>query len=570
MTQGPKAPKDPEKKRSSFYIFKDREIAAGIEPDGSGAAYLYMDDDRMVESARMTGGITDEGILSMLRSAEGFRKLVYSIGVTVEEEQKESAEFIFQMYGKKDPYVTGTLLRLPVAADGSEHVLPLDECTWSPDDNVPGQIRFVFPHPGTLARISVRFYLQDGFTAPEPEEEQEVNFSSPLYEQMIEKSLMQIGNPWRLKRVMKRARAGEAVKIAFLGGSITQGAGAAPINTACYAWRAYLGFCEVSGVKPGENVSYCKAGVGGTPSELGLIRYDRDVCLNGEAPPDLVVVEFAVNDDGDETKGECYDSLIRKILSSPNEPAVILLFSVFSDDWNLQERLSPVGRAYELPMVSIKDAVVEQFYKKPGEGRVISKPQFFFDRYHPSNFGHRIMGDALTHLFRITEESSYEGEPLSIDGIAPPLGGSFEHTLLLDRKECGEAVFIDCGDFSGTDTDIQLVERDCNLSPTPEFPYNWKHVKGSVPFLMEIACSSLFIVTKDSASAGAGCAEVFADGEKILTIDPKEVGWTHCNARLIFRDREPATRLIEVRMCPGEEEKEFTILGFGYVRKRQV
>ena len=39
---------------------------------------------------------------------------------------------------------------------------------------------------------------------------------------------------------------------------------------------------------------------------------------------------------GDETKGECYDSLVRKILSAGNSPAVILLFAVFSDDWNLQ------------------------------------------------------------------------------------------------------------------------------------------------------------------------------------------------------------------------------------------
>ena len=41
---------------------------------------------------------------------------------------------------------------------------------------------------------------------------------------------------------------------------------------------------------------YVKAGVGGTPSELGMVRYDLDVTKNGEITPDLVVVEFAVND----------------------------------------------------------------------------------------------------------------------------------------------------------------------------------------------------------------------------------------------------------------------------------
>ncbi len=58
-----------------------------------------------------------------------------------------------------------------------------------------------------------------------------------------------------------------------------------------------------------------------------------------------------MNDEGDETKGDCYESLVRKVLKLPWRPAVVLLFSVFANDWNLQERLQPVGRHYDLPMV---------------------------------------------------------------------------------------------------------------------------------------------------------------------------------------------------------------------------
>lgn len=91
-----------------------------------------------------------------------------------------------------------------------------------------------------------------------------------------------------------------------------------------------------------DNVKFVKAGVGGTPSELGMLRFDRDVLRDGEKP-DIVVVEFAVNDEGDETKGDCYESLVRKILKLDWNPAVVLLFSVFANDWNLQDRLSPVA-----------------------------------------------------------------------------------------------------------------------------------------------------------------------------------------------------------------------------------
>lgn len=113
-----------------------------------------------------------------------------------------------------------------------------------------------------------------------------------------------------------------------------------------------------------------------------MIRFDRDVLREGERP-DIVVIEFAVNDEGDETKGVCYESLVRKVLKLPWKPAVVLLFSVFANDWNLQERLRPVGDLYDLPMVSILNAVTPQFSLKCGEGRILSKNQFFMICFIP-------------------------------------------------------------------------------------------------------------------------------------------------------------------------------------------
>ena len=93
----------------------------------------------------------------------------------------------------------------------------------------------------------------------------------------------------------------------------------------------YRSVCRLAGKGMEENIHYVKAGVGGTPSELGMLRYHRDVCRDGAVEPDIVVVEFAVNDLGDETQGECYDSLVRMILGAKNAPAVILLtvFTVY-------------------------------------------------------------------------------------------------------------------------------------------------------------------------------------------------------------------------------------------------
>ena len=569
--EGPKAPKDPTKKRKSFYIMRGKSVAGSPQADGRGIQFLYMNDGRMISSARLVGGITDEEMLKLLETTAGFRQLVHSIGVTVEADDRELVtDFCLQMYGHRDVYGSGTTLRMPVQANGMEHILELEQCAWSEDDNLPGQIRFEFPKAETMATVAVRFYLHDGFDAPEVEEEEPVDFASSCYRQLLEKSLVQTGNNARLKKAIDKARRGEEVTIAFIGGSITQGAGAIPINNECYAYKTFKGFCELTGRGLDDNIHYVKAGVGGTPSELGMIRYEKDVLREGSVTPDVVVVEFAVNDDGDETKGECYDSLVRKILSAGNHPAVILLFAVFANDFNLQERLSPVGSAYALPMVSTRDTVVEQFYQKPGSGRVVSKNQFFYDSYHPSNVGHTIMADGILHLLQVVDGQETDADTLKLEETAAPIGGGFEKVRLLDRRHSAGQAEIDCGSFEHVDAELQAVEMDMNLTGTPEFADNWmyrgaENAEECRPFSMDILCESLLLVYKDSASNQVGCAEVWVDGEKVLYADPHINGWTHCNAQICFRDRERRRYHVEVKPAPGMEDKNFTILGFGVV-----
>ncbi len=567
---GPKAPKDPTKKRKGFYIMRGKSVTGSEQPDGRGTQFLYMNDGRMLSSARIVGNITDEEILKLMETTEGFRKLVHSIGVTVESDNREEViDYVFQMYGHTDLYGSGTVLRMPVTANGMEHMLVLDECEWSEDDHLPGQMRFEFEKPNQFATVAVKFYLHDGYEVPDAEEEEPVDFTSTDYQEMLKKSLVQTGNNARLKKAIDKAKKGEDITIAFIGGSITQGAGAIPIHTECYAYKTFKGLCELAGKGTDENIHYVKAGIGGTPSELGMLRYERDVLENGNITPDIVVVEFAVNDEGDETEGECYDSLVRKIYGAENQPAVILMFSVFADDWNLQERLEPVGESYQLPMVSVKDAVVEQFYKKPGQGKVLSKNQFFYDSFHPSNMGHTIMADGLIHLLKTVDSQEMQEDTLVLADVKAPIGGEFETVKLLDRSQNEVGAVIDCGGFCDTDEELQAVERNMDLVATNTFPYNWMHKGGNAqaaqPFVMDITCSALLMISKDSGSNQVGCAEVYVDGEKVLLADPHVNGWTHCNAQICFRGREKKSYHVEVRMQPGQEEKDFTILGFGYV-----
>ena len=168
---GPVAPKDPEKDRSYFYIMKEKETFGSLQTQGEyqgrGVQFIYESDGRLESSAEVTGEVCDEEILKKLGTVEGFKSLVHSIGISVEmEHSREPVTFVFQMYGKEDLYGGGTLIETELRGDGAEVRITLDTVKWKTDDDVPGQIRFVFETPEQSARVNVRFFLKDGFFVP--------------------------------------------------------------------------------------------------------------------------------------------------------------------------------------------------------------------------------------------------------------------------------------------------------------------------------------------------------------------------------------------------------------------
>ncbi|MFO1492569.1 MAG: SGNH/GDSL hydrolase family protein [Kiritimatiellia bacterium] len=87
-----------------------------------------------------------------------------------------------------------------------------------------------------------------------------------------------------LPNVEAKARAGGAIRVGYLGGSITAAPGWRPKSLAWLKER-----------HPSANFSEINAAIGGTGSDLGVFRFRQDVL---EHKPDLLFVEFAVNDGG--------------------------------------------------------------------------------------------------------------------------------------------------------------------------------------------------------------------------------------------------------------------------------
>ncbi len=558
-----KTPTDAVAKGQFFYIIRNKAIFGLHQANGLNVQYLYQDGGRMITSARLVGNVEDKDMLKLLEDADGFRKLVKGIGVTCElapdSEVKVSKTLCcIQFYGKKDAYASGTTISKEIPLTGAEEYIDLSEVSWSGDDKALGQIRFEFEIPNVAANVSVKYYLNPGFTAPEVIPDRVVDITSDKYKSMISRSVMHLGNLERIKKAIDDAKAGKEVTFACIGGSITQGAGAIPINSKCYAYLSYEGFCNICGVKPFTNVKYVKAGVGGTPSELGMLRYERDVLADGKNEPDIVVIEFAVNDADDETRGACYESLVKKILKGKKNPAVILDFAVFADDFNLQERLSPVGYRHDLPMVSTKNAVLPEFYNPDKASAVVQRNEYFYDQFHPTNLGHRIMADGIIEIFKAAAEGK--------NGDGTAIGDGFTDVFLVDRKYVYDDIIVNEGSFNKTDEALQAVEMNYDVVQTKEFPYNYHHTEGTEPISIEAECKKLLVIFKDSASPEDGTAEVFADGKFVKALDPHKVGWVHCHATVIIDEKTSAKHKVTLSMQKGDEGKKFTVLGFGIVR----
>lgn len=55
------------------------------------------------------------------------------------------------------------------------------------------------------------------------------------------------------------------------------------------------------------------------------------------------------------------------------------------------------------------------------------------------------------------------------------------------------------------------------------------------------------------------------DGEYHFTADPHINNWQHCNAVIIFNNKTSENHVVRIEIAEEDRDKQFTILGFGYV-----
>ena len=373
------------------------------------------------------------------------------------------------------------------------------------------------------------------------------------YPEVIKESLISTGTNNRLEKVITKLENGEDISIAFIGGSVTEGAGASDI-TESYADRVAT---DIQNKYPDSNITYINAGLGGTPSALGVMRYERDVINKLGQKPDIVFIEFAVNDYQEETDGRAYESLVRDILESNKNTAVILNFAVFKSHWNMQDTYIPVGELYGLPMVSVKNTVDMAYEKEK-----LNDKEYFSDEYHPTSYGHKIMADCIAYLF---EQVETKDRDLDIAALPEETekGLDFQNIKLVTAKDAKGAK-ITKGDFNAKDTQVHAFMRNGELA----FADNWMYdgSGSNKEFSIKLNCKNILLNFKQSGNMEEfGTAVILIDGEPVREINAyTQGGWNQSIVALILDEEETKTHVMTIKMKDGDENKKFTILGIAY------
>ncbi len=372
------------------------------------------------------------------------------------------------------------------------------------------------------------------------------------YQHMMNTSILSAGTNGRLERIIEKIKSGEKVTVMAYGGSITEGAGAENFS---YSYGEQFIYA-LQEAYPGSAIHYHNSGLGGTPSTLGLMRYQRDVIdVIGETP-DLVILEFAVNDYEEPTDGRAYESLVRSILENDPDTAVVLLFSVFKNKWNLQDTYIPIGEHYGLPMISIKDAIATAY-----ETGYLTDTEYFADIYHPTNYGHKITADCLLELFAqvSAKDATLPISPVPEESV---YGSDFQTIRFITSKDSAGTI-VTTGSFSSQDTALQTFAR----TTLPAFPDNWHHTSenGTESLKIQLTCKNILLTFKLSTSQDFGKASVYIDGNYITDLNGYLKGaWNNTDTILLLDDDTAAPHILEIRMKEGHETKLFTVLGIGY------
>ena len=243
-------------------------------------------------------------------------------------------------------------------------------------------------------------------------------------------TILNEGNRALLVKLFEKAESGEAITVVSIGGSITQGVKDENGQDRSYGQLVSDWIAEKFEV----DVTNINAGIGSTGSLMGVHRLESDVLSKN---PDLVILEYSVNDISSMQSNfaylETYEAIIRRVL----EKDIALMTAVFggtAEKFYTDYLSLHIHSAlhYDLPVIDyysalfryLGEGVINWYDANDKQGGGITQ-----DNLHPNLAGHVMISSAMNYYLEDVY-AKYQADEVYETAIDLPEETLFENTNL--------------------------------------------------------------------------------------------------------------------------------------------
>lgn len=348
-----------------------------------------------------------------------------------------------------------------------------------------------------------------------------------MYDKALSDSVINIADGQALARIMRQ----DTVKLAFLGASISIGYHASPNGCG----RCFPDFLEEYFRAAGKKVEAVNMAVSGTNCLTGMMI--TQLLVKGQQP-DIVFVEYSINEESHPIGLEKYESLLRMLLSLEKRPVVIPV-SVFNrDGYSCEEYMLHFAKMYRNPMVGLKHSL----YPLIQSGK-LPMNVYTEDEGHPHVDGHEFIAKAI---WLAIQKSIEDGAP-TLPIPEPMTDVRFEGLKLIDLEKTAPET------------------EPCGYHE-PMFPVCRKKKPGSrLVMEFEDECSQLVVMYVKNSSRDRAAVNVMCGGKRLGGFSGYSLfGWDNPWTEAVMSEPEKKRRHIILETEKGDENKQLYLIAAAY------
>ena len=354
-----------------------------------------------------------------------------------------------------------------------------------------------------------------------------------IRKEIIEGSLVSCGDylPWQVLFQKKKLTVG------FMGGSITEGYAQYQVYEKAYPRMFMQGLAA-----QGYDTEMLLCASAGMDTMQGNILSQHEII---DKSPDLVFLEYAINETTLRHSVLSFESLLRKLLDQEHPPIVCILIVRTKAGYSCESFMRPIAEHYGLPCVCLPSGI-----SAPLAEERLAWEEYADAESHPTPDGHHLLAECLLYLIENARECK-EFKPFILP--EPWLDAPFEHLQWLGMQET-----------DGLRTNFAIESRTGGYYPTI-----WKGTAPDGEWVLEIEARAIVLVFEAHRLPEYGSAKVLVDGKEVThplvnqsIIHGNSIyGWGNAMPLVVLDEETPRLHRITLNVI----EQNFYLYGVGIV-----